>query len=443
MVYCLHSGKTMVPLVRFICLVIFMVLVGCSTGGPDLFRKKSLHDQYAKKLMDAGLDKTDLGDQWLTAAEMALQAPQKVTLPYQEMGYFAPDHPRAVGLNFTARRGEKLIISIKRNPQPGLTVFAELWQMDEDGSRSMLLSFDSTQGNNEYEVDASGDYLVRLQPELLQSGDYTISISVGPTLQFPVAGKNGRIGSTWGDERDAGARNHEGIDLFAPKRTPVIAATDGVITRVNENRLGGRVVWQRTKGRNLSLYYAHLDEQLVTQGQDVKAGDTIGLVGNTGNARTTPPHLHFGIYTFSGAIDPLPFINPVMKQPSANKKSIIEYKEELRLSSDLRISEAGSTQIIKSNTLIKGLAISNNHIRVMLPDSMLVSIPLNKVERLETIRKDKINHSGFIFDRPQLNAARKAKLAAGNAVSVLGFFREFIYVKTEAGTHGWMPASLL
>lgn len=68
-------------------------------------------------------------------------------------------------------------------------------------------------------------------------------------------------------------------------------------------------MWIRDQERRNSLYYAHLDSIIATPGMKVKPGDTIGLVGNTGNARTTPPHLHFGIYrSYSGAQNPLPYI---------------------------------------------------------------------------------------------------------------------------------------
>jgi hypothetical protein len=56
--------------------------------------------------------------------------------------------------------------------------------------------------------------------------------------------------------------------------------------------------------------YAHLSRQAVRTGERVKAGDVIGYVGTTGNARGTPPHLHFGIYALrEGPIDPLPFVS--------------------------------------------------------------------------------------------------------------------------------------
>jgi murein DD-endopeptidase MepM/ murein hydrolase activator NlpD len=71
------------------------------------------------------------------------------------------------------------------------------------------------------------------------------------------------VGSFWGGNRDGGARRHEGIDIFAPRGTPAIAATAGYITRTGETPLGGRVVWLVDAARGDHLYYAHLDKQLV------------------------------------------------------------------------------------------------------------------------------------------------------------------------------------
>jgi septal ring factor EnvC (AmiA/AmiB activator) len=77
-------------------------------------------------------------------------------------------------------------------------------------------------------------------------------------------------------------RQHEGIDIFATKHTPAIATNDGVVERVGENNLGGKVVFMRPDGRDYNLYYAHLDLQLVRDGQVVHAGDTLGLTGKYG-----------------------------------------------------------------------------------------------------------------------------------------------------------------
>jgi murein DD-endopeptidase MepM/ murein hydrolase activator NlpD len=64
---------------------------------------------------------------------------------------------------------------------------------------------------------------------------------------------------------------------------------------------------------NMRVYYAHLTEQWVEPGDFVLAGQPLGSVGNTGNAVTTPPHLHFGVYVRrpgvrGGARDPVEFL---------------------------------------------------------------------------------------------------------------------------------------
>jgi hypothetical protein len=100
------------------------------------------------------------------------------------------------------------------------------------------------------------------------------------------------------------------VDIFAPRGTPALSAADGYVTSVDTTEIGGRVVWQREADGGHSIYYAHLDRPLVESGQRLQAGDTVGLVGNTGNARTTPPHLHFGAYR-RGPVDPWDLILPI------------------------------------------------------------------------------------------------------------------------------------
>jgi murein DD-endopeptidase MepM/ murein hydrolase activator NlpD len=127
------------------------------------------------------------------------------------------------------------------------------------------------------------------------------------TLVVPVA-RVGReaLRDTWGAARDGG-RAHQGIDIFAPRGTAVVAATDGVVWSTRGNRLGGTVAWVFGPGRQLH-YYAHLDTVSVRPGMRLRAGDAIGTVGTTGNARGTPPHLHYGVYTARGAINPYPLL---------------------------------------------------------------------------------------------------------------------------------------
>ncbi|MCU0697738.1 MAG: M23 family metallopeptidase [Myxococcaceae bacterium] len=131
------------------------------------------------------------------------------------------------------------------------------------------------------------------------------------TMTVPVEGVGPKqLASTWHAPR-SGGRRHEGADVFAKKGTPVVSAVDGHVWRVGEDRLGGNVVWVLGEGHTL-YYYAHLDQFAdgLAVGQRVRRGTTLGLVGNTGNARTTPSHLHFGMYRIGWrgirAVDPVP-----------------------------------------------------------------------------------------------------------------------------------------
>jgi murein DD-endopeptidase MepM/ murein hydrolase activator NlpD len=146
----------------------------------------------------------------------------------------------------------------------------------------------------------------------LENVAYAIRLGAMPApvvLPVPVAGVTpNQLADTWGGAR-SGGRRHEGIDIFAKRGTPVLAATEGIVMRVGTNRLGGQVVWVLGPGGQRH-YYAHLDSYGdVHAGMRIDAGKIVGYVGNTGNAATTPPHLHYGIYTAGGAINPYPFLN--------------------------------------------------------------------------------------------------------------------------------------
>jgi len=150
---------------------------------------------------------------------------------------------------------------------------------------------------------------------------FSIQLSVREAPQsvaVPVVGIARRnLVDTWGGAR-SGGRRHEGIDIFAARGTAVIAATEGIVARIGENRLGGRTVWVYGPGRQRH-YYAHLDryEDTLSAGDRVAAGDVLGYVGNSGNAQGTPPHLHYGIYTLTGAINPYPLLKALPAEPAA------------------------------------------------------------------------------------------------------------------------------
>lgn len=126
---------------------------------------------------------------------------------------------------------------------------------------------------------------------------------------MPVEGARARrVADTWHAPRSE-ERLHEGQDIFAPRGTPVYSATEGYVARAGENRLGGNVVYVVGAGGR-GYYYAHLDSHApgLAAGDHVTPETILGYVGTTGNAAGTPPHLHFGVYTPTGAINPLPLL---------------------------------------------------------------------------------------------------------------------------------------
>jgi murein DD-endopeptidase MepM/ murein hydrolase activator NlpD len=232
-----------------------------------------------------------------------------VALPYERELSFGGGRPVAHAFRVTLNRGQRVdVIAYVRADVPTVT-FVDVFEPADDAPSHRDGNLRAVQ----YEAEADREVVVRVQPELLRDGQLRVLLRAGPALRFPVAdARLHSVQSVFGDPRDAGRREHEGVDIFARRGTPVLSATDGVVTRVAEGGIGGRVVWVWDTDRGLRLYYAHLDQQLVTPGGLVKAGDVLGTVGNTGNARTTPPHLHFGIYERGrGAIDPYWFIAPV------------------------------------------------------------------------------------------------------------------------------------
>jgi|ERR1043166_142490 len=120
--------------------------------------------------------------------------------------------------------------------------------------------------------------------------------------------KKSQIANTWGAPRGDN-RRHEGQDIFAPKGTPILSATAGYVVKVGEDNLGGHTVSVMGDGGR-KYYYAHLDSYApnLEVGDYVTRKTVLGYVGTTGNADGTPPHLHFGVYTTTGAIDPLPLL---------------------------------------------------------------------------------------------------------------------------------------
>lgn len=122
---------------------------------------------------------------------------------------------------------------------------------------------------------------------------------------FPVQGDYS-YSADFGASRHQGS--HQGVDVMADRGTPLVAVTSGVVSRLTrtETGLGGIYVWlQRADGTD--YYYAHMHTIAagIAEGTRVGAGQVIGTVGNTGDARYGAPHLHFEIRPAgSSPIDP-------------------------------------------------------------------------------------------------------------------------------------------
>ncbi len=132
----------------------------------------------------------------------------------------------------------------------------------------------------------------------------------GSALRMPVVGIRTRdLSDSWHDPRDGGARLHKGIDIFAPKGTEIVAVADGIVSYIGDQPKGGHCLWLTTENGS-SFYYAHLDRWAagLYEGMEVQSGDLLGYVGNTGNAKYTPSHLHFGVNQNDDMVNPYPLL---------------------------------------------------------------------------------------------------------------------------------------
>ncbi len=135
-----------------------------------------------------------------------------------------------------------------------------------------------------------------------------VTIATDAGYVFPVVG-DVSFTDDYGAPR-AGTGWHHGNDLFAARGTPVVAVADGTLSKVGVNTLGGNRLWLTDDAGN-AFYYAHLSAYApaAVDGARVTAGQVIAFVGNTGQAITTPPHLHFEAHPGGGdSVDPYPYL---------------------------------------------------------------------------------------------------------------------------------------
>ena len=245
-------------------LFLLALVAGCGRV-PTFTAPLAPSEQYAWALAEAGLDSTRLGRAWVTAGADALADPPALELP-ATLSLDADGVPVALARRLELRQGEVLQITAA-GLADSARVFVDLFAADS--SRARLGGWAAGPDTLRAERPVARDQAVvlRLWPELLAEGAVSVRVQAAPSLVFPVAGVGAdAIQSRWGAPRDGGARRHEGVDVFADRGTPVVAAAAGRVTRVQETPIGGRVVWLRPDAAPVSLYYAHLDRQRVAPG---------------------------------------------------------------------------------------------------------------------------------------------------------------------------------
>jgi len=429
-----------------------LVISGCSKQQTlqALFQKSTPHQTYARQLTQAGLDRRPAGRAWLAAADQALRDSLVVSLPFAETGYFRPERPSAASYRYAVRAGEQVHVSLTLAPGANARVFLDAFEAVPGRMPAPLANADTLVLDFRYRAENDGQHLLRVQPELLAAGRYTLRVAREPSLSvFPVLGRtDAAAGSFWGANRDGGARRHEGIDIFAPRGTPAIAATAGTITRTGETPLGGRVVWLADAAHGEHLYYAHLDKQLVTPGQRVRPGDTLGLVGNTGNARTTVPHLHFGIYRSGrGAVDPFPFVQRAAVAPAPlhgpdRRGEFVRLKVTASLRPSLVVSKTAHLSkppLMPKQAPLLVLGQQGSSLRVQAPDGQIGYVAAQAVVSSSgtPLRKLLLPADTELLAQPAATAAASEALAAKTAVTVLGQANGFSLLRGPQGQIGW------
>ncbi len=356
--------------INILSLFLIIIISGCSqiNKASDFITNPTAKEQYKRDFNVSD----ELFQIWENLAETAFQDSIEISLPYAETGKFYPKSFPVYSYEIELQPGEVFNLVVETDSTKQL-VFVELFERAGDTIPKFekVKSIDFQKKNLSFEAEKKATYKVVIQPEIEAHTAFKFKMEKNPAYLFPVsAGVNANVQSYWGANRDGGARSHEGIDIFAKRGTPVVAATNGSIGYTGKKGLGGKQVWLRDRKRNQSLYYAHLDSIADVSG-NIKRGDTIGFVGNTGNARTTPPHLHFGIYKgYHGAINPLHFVyQPSLLESDPEQLDSHPQKLIVKSTANLRSKPTTSNSRIlstlKANDTLQFLGKTNEwfHIR--------------------------------------------------------------------------------
>tara|TARA_R110002049_G_scaffold3515_12_gene26368 strand:- start:69 stop:1478 length:1410 start_codon:yes stop_codon:yes gene_type:complete len=433
-----------VRIFKIFCFTLFIFsLSSCHTE--KLFNNQNPYESYVNALDKAGLQDYSLAKTWIKNGKVPIDFKLSTQeIPHSEMTYFDPGKAEALFWQYKVEEGSQVNINAQMLSDTTSIYFLDVFRKTSNGYAQIHFSNDHR--SLAYTVKEDGEHLLRMQPELLEGGMVVVNIDVSGSIAFPISEMHsGQIASFWGDARAGGSRRHEGVDVFAKRGTPVLAVARGRVSKAGQNRLGGNVVWLNTGRYN--YYYAHLDSQLVQSGKRVKLGDTLGTVGNTGNARTTSPHLHFGVYSRGrGAKNPLPFLQSLEKSIPIVASDSVLLKEKgvfLAKSGNLRASPNLSSKVISSypnETLFDVLGKSGDWFRIKLPDhtigyghKSILNLSENNLGEIE------VKSSDLVFDSWNRSVSLPSTYFVGNA-EVLGYFNNMLHVRLKTGPEIWLLA---
>lgn len=235
----------------------------------------------------------------------AYSHPEKITVPILEK-FMYNGISRVAGpfsVSFRPKLGQNITVEVSSEAKMYI-------DLREGGKYGKKISQSDTSLN--FLVEKDMDYTLTFVPEYAKVGTATLKINSRPSLPFPLKGKSKNdIKSHYGDRRSNG-RSHEGVDIFTARHSIAYAVKDALVVDSSTNPLGGYVV-SLLDDEGYYYYYAHLGNQLVKVGDRVKTGDPVAMTSNTGDAITTPTHLHFGIYkqSWKNPMNPYYFISEV------------------------------------------------------------------------------------------------------------------------------------
>jgi hypothetical protein len=385
-----------------------------------------------------------MGRRWLQSARSALTEPLEIVPPYAESGGFLAHRAGALGLMFDAFGGQTLHLTFERRRDPVGRTFVEVFYAREplaEARHVRLRGLAPEESSLEVPLPYDGKYIVRLQPELLIDTLYSLRLELDAAVPFPVEIETDAVGSFFGDPRDAGSRLHEGIDIFAPRDTPVVAVAAGRASARTTPR-GGNVVWLRTADR--SYYYAHLENAAFTGTREVSAGEVIGYVGNSGNAVSTPTHLHFGVYRRGyGAMDPLPRL--VARVFDAVPEAVEFAPRHVRTHAgklNLRAEPDTSSEVLgqlDAGSIVKTSAIRGDWLRVTTPADVSGWIHKAYQEDALPVGRWQAVAPTLLLDSLLSGARPVALVNADDELDVIGTYATHLLVRNVDGRkEGWI-----